>query len=163
MSGMFAHRRTLTRSQVKSVPGLHAGLGLDFYTQVTSPLRRYTDLLAHQQIRAYIKGQTLLTESEVLERVGAAEAVTGSVRQAERLSNKHWTLVYLLRHPGWQGEGVLVETYNKRGLVVIPDLDLETRLHLRQSLPLDSTLWLKLNKVRLTELDTHFKITDQMS
>lgn len=159
MSGMFARRRTLTRSQVKSVPGPHAGLGLELYTQATSPLRRYADLLAHQQIRACIKDQPILSESEILERIGAAEAISGSIRQAERLSNTHWTLVHLLRHPGWQGEGVLVEVQNKRGLIVIPDLDFETRVHLRRDLPLDSRITLKLNKVNLPELDTHFKIS----
>jgi exoribonuclease-2 len=158
MSGMFALRRTLKRSQVKSLPGPHAGLGLEVYTQVTSPLRRYADLLAHQQLRAYLKGDDVLTAAKVLERVGAAEAITGNVRQAERLANKHWTLVYLLNHPDWHGEGVLVEKRNLRGLVLIPSLDLETRVHLRQDLPLDSTIPLTLNNVNLAGLETYFRV-----
>lgn len=34
----------------------HAGLGLDGYARVTSPLRRYADLLAHLQLRARLSG-----------------------------------------------------------------------------------------------------------
>ena len=94
----------------------------------------------------------------MLERIAAAEAISGSVRQAERLANKHWTLVYFLNHPTWQGEGVLVDKQHKRGLVVIPELDFETRLHLRQDLPLDSTISLKLNSVALADLDAHFRV-----
>lgn len=30
----------------------HAGLGLPAYVQVTSPIRRYSDLLAHWQLKA---------------------------------------------------------------------------------------------------------------
>ena len=160
---MFARRRSFKRSQVKSGPGPHTGLGLEIYTQITSPLRRYADLLAHQQLRAYLKGTPLLSAAQILERVGAAEAVTGSVRQAERLSNKHWTLVYLLHRPGWQGQGVLVEKRNARGIMLIPDLDLEIQMHLRPDLPLDSTLALRLNAVNLAELDAHFRVENAMS
>ncbi len=158
MSGMFARRRTLTRSQVKSVPGPHAGLGMEIYTQATSPLRRYADLLAHQQLRAYLRDDPTLSVAQILERIGTAEAVSGNVRQAERLSNKHWTLVYLLNHPGWQSQGILVEKRYARGVVLIPDLDFEIRMHLRQDFPLDSPISLKLNTVNLAELDAHFRI-----
>ncbi len=163
MSGMFARRRTLTRSQVKGTPGLHAGLGLDIYTQITSPLRRYADLLAHQQIRAYLKGDTLLDSTELLARIGTADAVNGSVRQAERLSNKHWTLIYLLNHPQWQGEGVLVEKRHGRGIIVIPEFDLETRIPLKQDIPLDSVIKLKFNQVNLPELEAHFRVIKELT
>ena len=157
MSEMFAYRRTLQRSQLSTVPGPHAGLGLDSYAQATSPLRRYADLLVHQQLRAWLRGDSLLSESEVLERVGAAEAITGSVRQAERLSNKHWTLVYLLQNSGWSGNGIIVEKFGNRAKVVIPDLDLETSLHLRDDLPLDSEILLRVRDVNLPELDAYFR------
>ena len=161
ISEMFAYRRTFQRSQVKSVPGPHAGMGLEIYTQATSPLRRYSDLVAHQQLRAYLRGDTLLSESEILERIGAAEAVTGSVRQAERLSNKHWTLVYLQQNPGWRGQGILVDKRNRRGRVLLPDLDLEIRLHLRQDLPLDTCLSLVFQQANLPELEAYFQIEER--
>ena len=55
---MFARRRTMTASQPSSQPGRHAGLGLDQYVQATSPLRRYLDLVVHQQLRAFLAGDT---------------------------------------------------------------------------------------------------------
>jgi len=158
LAGMFARRRTLTRSQLSSVPAPHAGLGLDLYSQATSPLRRYLDLVVHQQLRAYLTGANVLTEAELLERVGAAEAITGSIRQAERLSNKHWTLVYLNNRPKWRGKGVLVDKWNSRGVILIPELDLEIRQHLRQNLPLDAEVSLTLRGVNLPELDAHFSL-----
>lgn len=47
-----ALRNCMTRS-VTSVrePTPHAALGLPAYLQFTSPIRRYTDLLAHYQVR----------------------------------------------------------------------------------------------------------------
>jgi exoribonuclease-2 len=157
LSGMFALRKMLRRSQMTSVPAPHSGLGLEIYAQVTSPLRRYLDLVAHQQLRAFLRRDDLLGAPEVLERIGAAEAVTNGVRQAERLARRHWTLVYLLQHPDWRGEGILVEKYGARGTVLIPELDLEPRVHLREELPLDSVVPLTLSGVDLPELEAFFQ------
>jgi exoribonuclease II len=48
-----AMRRCMPKSEMSITPIRHAGLGLEIYTQVTSPIRRYTDLLAHFQIKAH--------------------------------------------------------------------------------------------------------------
>jgi exoribonuclease-2 len=158
LSEMYALRRSLRRSQMSSLPAPHAGLGLQVYAQVTSPLRRYLDLVAHQQLRAYLGGQDFLDSQALVERVGAADFVTGEVRQAERLSRQHWTMVYLMDHPNWQGKGVLVDKRDSRGTVLIPELDLEPRLHLRRDLPLDSVVRLVVTDVDLAERDVHFQV-----
>ncbi len=105
----FTQRKLLKRSQVSSLPGRHAGVGLEAYCRATSPLRRYLDLVAHQQLRLWLAGVPTLKEQALLERLGAAEALTGTVAQAEMHSRRHWTLVYLQMHPDWQGEAILVE------------------------------------------------------
>jgi exoribonuclease-2 len=158
MSDMFALRRKLNPRQMSSIPTSHAGLGMNAYAQVTSPLRRYLDLVAHQQLRAHLRGEDLLSAQELLERIGAAEAVTGIIRQAERLARKHWTLVYLMQHPEWRGEGVLVARFGSRGTVLVPELDLVCRLYLREDIPLDSIVDLVLIEVDLSELDVQFQI-----
>lgn len=160
LSEMFAIRRLLKRSQVRAQPAPHSGLGVAAYTQVTSPLRRYFDLIAHQQLRAYLKGAGSLGDAAVLERIGASEAVLGSVRQAELLSEKHWTLVYLLQHPDWRGEGILVEKRGAVGIVIIPSLALETRVHISRSAAPDSRLILSVNSVNLPQREVSFRVVD---
>ncbi len=158
LAGMYALRRTLRPSSYTTVPAPHAGLGLEVYAQVTSPLRRYLDLVAHQQLRAFFCGERLLEAQGVLERVGSAAAVGGDVRRAERLARRHWTLVYLTQHPDWRGEGILVEKHDQHGRVLIPELDLDVQLHLRENLPLNSSLSLALIGVNLAELLAHFRV-----
>jgi exoribonuclease-2 len=160
LAGMYARRRTMKRSQQTSTPAPHAGLGLEVYARVTSPLRRYLDLVVHQQLRAHLRGTSLLGEQEMLQRVGAAEAVTGNVRQAELLAYRHWTLVYLMQHSDWQGEGILVDRRDRRGTVLIPELGLETRIPVREGLPLNSAVPLALSGVNLAELDVHFQVRE---
>lgn len=157
LSGMFAMRRLLRRSQYRASPAPHSGLGLPYYVQATSPLRRYLDLVVHQQLRAYLKGETLLGESEILERIGQVEAAIGGLRQAEILSEKHWTLVYLLQNPGWKGRAVLVDRRGHTGIFLIPSLGLETRLNLPTSIPLDSEMLLEVASVDLAQLGVYFR------
>ena len=157
-SVMWAQRRLMQRSRQSTAPGRHTGLGLDVYVQVTSPLRRYLDLLAHQQIRAYLRGVEPLSTTEVTQRIGAADSIAGPVRAAERLSNQHWTLVYLMQHPDWQGEAIVVENKPGRDVLLIPDLAWETEIYRRPSLPLDSIVTLALDSVDLANKSARFKL-----
>lgn len=160
MAAMFAHRKRFKRSQMKVAPEPHAGLGLEVYAQATSPLRRYLDLVVHQQLRAFLRGERPLNAEEVLARVGSTEAMTGNMRAAERLSNRHWTLVYLLQNPDWEGEGVLVEKRGPRGTVIIPALGLDARIPLSGDPPLDTVFPLRCTGVNLPELVASFRTTD---
>ena len=160
LAGMYGLRRQFRPSQQTGVPGSHAGLGLDAYVQATSPLRRYLDLVVHQQLRAHIRGADLLDAQEILERIGATAAVAGTVRYAERLARKHWTLVYLDQRPGWRGQGILVEQRGRSGLVLIPELDLDARVHLRSDPPLNSEISLVLRGVDLPALEVYFRAED---
>lgn len=158
MAGMYALRRMMKRSQIKSVPAPHAGLGMPVYTQATSPLRRYLDLVVHLQLRAYLRGRELLTPQEMQERVGAAEAVRGNVRRAERMSRRHWTLVYLLRRPEWRGEGILVDIRDRVGTVIIPELALEIRMPISGYPDLNDVMSLVLSGIDLPELEAYFRV-----
>jgi exoribonuclease-2 len=156
-SAMYAYRRRFQRTQVRAAPLPHAGLGLAAYSQVTSPLRRYLDLVAHQQLRAFLRGAPLLSEKQITTRIGAATAMTDRIRSAERSSNRHWTMVHLLRKPNWRGHGILVEENEGRGVVLVPELGLEARVRIRESPALDTEIALVLTNVDLPDLRAHFR------
>ena len=105
----------------------------------------------------------MMDDGSLLERIGAAQAILGSVRRGEVLSEKHWTLVYLLQHPDWRGEGILVETraqygHAAAGTVLISDLAFEARIHLNRDVALDGVIPLALNGVNLTQLEASFRM-----
>jgi exoribonuclease II len=158
LSEMVALRRVLKPRQYKGAPAPHGGLGVEAYAQATSPLRRYLDLVVHQQLRAYVRGEKLLDAQEILQRIGAAEAVTGSVREVEQLSDRHWILAHLMRQPEWRSEGILVDQRGPTGTVLLPELAFEARVHLSADLPLDSPVRLVLTGVNLPHLDAHWRL-----
>jgi exoribonuclease-2 len=160
LAGMYAFRRQLKPSQLSTQPEPHAGLGLARYTRATSPLRRYSDLLAHQQLRAWLAGRTPLGTDELSQRLAVSETAGAGVRRAERLSNQHWKLVYLQQNPDWRGDGVVVDLNDGRGVVLIPELALETRVRFPSGVSLNDQKRLILREVDLPDLTVRFRVRD---
>ncbi|KDD75039.1 hypothetical protein H632_c910p2 [Helicosporidium sp. ATCC 50920] len=52
---MLLRSRMMRSTHSVSLAERHAGLGLDAYVQVTSPIRRFADLLAHWQLKAALR------------------------------------------------------------------------------------------------------------
>ncbi len=158
MAGFFAQRKVMQRSQQSSAPGAHAGLGMGLYVQCTSPLRRYLDLVVHQQLRAWLRGDEGLDDTAVMERVGAASAVSGSVRYVERQANAHWTVVYLEQNPDWSGEGIVIDRRGGRDLVLMPALDWETQMRHKEKRALNTMVQVALKDTNLPRLEAHFRL-----
>ncbi|MCL1814645.1 MAG: RNB domain-containing ribonuclease [Treponema sp.] len=162
LAGSVQLRRCMRPRSVSAKTGYHWGLGLDGYSQVTSPLRRYTDLLAHQQIRAFLckeKGISApLNEEEVLFCLAEGDAAAQAVTQAERASRSHWTAVYLDELIAGGGEllwdAVVTEKRTNALGIIIPGLGLETQIGGSGS-PNDM-IKVRLKSVRIPELETNF-------
>ena len=160
LARMFALRKLLSPAELKGSLGKHFGLGVDGYTQTTSPLRRYGDLAAHQQLRRFLRGETPLSAATLLARIAESGAAAAEVRRAERLSNLHWKLVFLQQNPDWQGEGVVVEIQGKRRRVVIPALDMDVWKQIPGKIALNDTVSLRVIGVDLPRLESHFQIAN---
>jgi exoribonuclease II len=160
LAGMYAYRRRFKPSRLVDEPGPHFGLGLPIYTRATSPLRRYSDLLVHQQLSAWLRGEALIEARAVASRVGEAEIAAASIRRSERLSNQHWKLVWLRDHPDWWGQAVVVDREERKHVLLIPDLALETRVRLQGDPPLNTTLYVSPREVDLVALDCRFRVRE---
>ena len=158
LAGMFAYRRFFKPTQVKTQPEPHAGLGLSFYSRSTSPLRRYSDLLVHQQLRAHLAGQAPLDIQAVSERIAISEAGGMANRKTERVSNNHWRLIYLRDHPDWQGEAVIVAKEGERATVLIPELGMEAKVRIKGEAGLNDGVRLKPREIDLPDLTCYFRI-----
>lgn len=149
-----ALRRCMPRSEIGITPIRHASLGLDTYTQVTSPIRRYTDLLAHFQLKAHLRGDSLPFSSEQMQEI--LYSVTSSAQEAtavERQTNRYWGLEYLRRHADcvWQ---VLVLRWLREeenlGVILLEELGLELPHRFERPVSLGDRL-----KVQVYRADPH--------
>ncbi|KAK4342917.1 hypothetical protein RND71_038733 [Anisodus tanguticus] len=81
-------------------PIRHGVMGLPGYVQFTSPIRRYMDLAAHYQVKAFLSGDSPPFSAGELE--GIASTVNMTTRVVRRLSSsslRYWVVEYLRRQP----------------------------------------------------------------
>jgi exoribonuclease-2 len=124
-----AVRRCMPRSEISITPYRHASLGLDTYTQVTSPIRRYTDLLTHFQLKAHLRGEALPFAGDQVQQI--LYSVTLSSQEAtsvERQTNRYWSLEYLRRNADQVWQGLMLRWLREDenlGLILLEELGLE--------------------------------------
>ena len=89
-------RRSFKRSRLSLSPGPHSGLGLGAYAQVSSPIRRYADLVTQRQFVAAIEGTPFpYDRDELLVIITSAEAAELDMRRLEQTSTMYWILTHL--------------------------------------------------------------------
>lgn len=145
-----AMRRCMPRSEMSLTPIRHAGLGLETYTQATSPIRRYTDLLTHFQIKAHLRGDELPFDAEELQEI--VFSVTSSVKEAvlvERQTNRYWGLEYLRRNADEVWQVLLLRWLREDdnlGLILLEELGLELPHRFDRSVALGDRLELQVSR-----------------
>ncbi|KAL8138256.1 hypothetical protein V2J09_004257 [Rumex salicifolius] len=81
-------------------PKRHGVLGIPGYVQFSSPIRRYIDLLAHYQVKAFLRGDDLPFSVGNLEGLSSVLMMqTKAARQLSSTSLRYWTIEYLRRQP----------------------------------------------------------------
>jgi len=120
-------RKTFKRSRLSLTPGLHSGLGLGAYTQVSSPIRRYADLVTQQQFTAFLKAKPLPYErEELLSILTNAETTEQEIRSIEDRSTNYWILEYLSREKMTQPMSAVL--LDRKGNIELEDCYLRGKL-----------------------------------
>lgn len=146
-----AIRGCMTRSEVSTTPARHASLGLESYCQVTSPIRRYADLLAHFQLKAHLRGDPLPFSGEELSSLIISVTTTAyEAMLIERQTNRYWSLEYLRQHGDtiWQAEILRwLREHENLALVLLEDLGLELAVRLDIPVTLGDRLEVQVSSV----------------
>lgn len=156
LAGDFKMVKSMHKRSVGVTPSSHAGIGIGMYSQVTSPLRRYSDLIAHEQLRAFLDGRELIDKNTMLERISAGDEAAIACKKVERKSNMHWTLVYLLQNPDWTGEAIFVEQKGREGVFMIPSLAQQTLMIPSKELELNQKVTVKASNIDIASQKVDF-------
>jgi exoribonuclease-2 len=147
----FAICRCMTKGSLGLYASRHAGLGLDAYAQVTSPIRRYSDLLAHWQIKAFLRGEPLPFTAEMLTAIlQAIDPAIWDANQVERQSVKYWSLEYLRRNKDVVWEALMLDWLReneKLALVLIEDLGLKLPMRINRQIQVGDNLQIRTSDV----------------
>jgi exoribonuclease II len=122
-------RRYLGRVDWGVEPKPHSGMGLDVYTNLTSPLRRYIDLVMHRQLRSFLAGsEPLYSRDDLREMLTRIETARRKAFRVQNKRRRYWLMRYLEAHQGRKWEALVLERLPHRWLLFIPELMLDTDL-----------------------------------
>ncbi len=117
---VFQQRRKLSPLHISAKPSPHSGLGVALYTQATSPIRRYLDLVTQRQLAGFLaKTAPVYSEENLKEIRISVEPLVKSLGRIQRNRLRYWTLKYLgLNRDKTYSALVLDELKNKYRVVL---------------------------------------------
>jgi hypothetical protein len=124
--------RRLKPSALTPDPRPHWTLGVSAYVQLTSPIRRYADLVAHQQLAHFLAtGAGCFTRADLDAIIGHIGRQMGPVRRADQETRRLFLLRWLAQEEGRVFDAVVLRELAKRHLVDISLLGLQEAVQLR--------------------------------
>ncbi|MEO1127408.1 MAG: ribonuclease R family protein [Cyanobacteria bacterium J06635_15] len=156
-----AIRGCMPRSEMGVTPSRHATLGLARYSQVTSPIRRYTDLLAHFQLKAHLRGEPLpFSFEEMTELTQGATSAAYEATLVERQTKRYWSLEYLRRQSDMTWSAMLLRWLREHeglGLIILEDLGLELPMRFDRSVALGERFPVRVSYANPRQDIVHFE------
>ena len=112
----------------------HYGLGFEYYTHFTSPIRRYPDMMVHRLLDRYLNGGRSAVEQSLEAKCKHSSEMEQLAANAERASIKYKQVEFLQERLGEEFDGVIsgitewgfyveLDENKCEGLVPIRDLD----------------------------------------
>jgi exoribonuclease-2 len=115
--------RRLKPSGLTTRPQRHYTLGISGYTQVTSPIRRYMDLVMHRQIKSALRRRRPpCGEGDLQGLFDTVERTSGAIRRAAMESRRFWILRLLEQQPDTRWRALALRSLGRRWLVELQDL-----------------------------------------
>ena len=153
----FQATRCFKQSKITPKASLHAGLGLSSYVRVTSPIRRYLDLLVQQQLVRFINNQTTLDDAQIKQRITQFNTVISRVNKATRQSIEHFKCLFLKQNNKWRGKGIIVDLNDNKATVLIPEIAMVVQIKLKSKAQLEDEIELKTVSINLENRLIDFK------
>ncbi|NUM73721.1 RNB domain-containing ribonuclease [candidate division KSB1 bacterium] len=123
-----------SRPQLSVQRAPHRDLGLAGYTQVTSPLRRYVDLLMQRQIITFLQeGAPRYSEEELRNAASTLEFMSQRLQKLQSRAEFYYKCVYLSQHIGVPLPGEICHSPAPARSVVLRLPELAVRLFVPQS------------------------------
>lgn len=156
---IYRQRRLFARAELETRPGPHCSLGMNPYTTVTSPIRRYVDLVVQRQIKADLNQGRPAYSQEALEKILTSVRVQlGKVAFVHRKWTRYWILRYLEQEDIQTLNAIVLDKNAKFAYLLLPDFLLEVQAPLPQEQPVGAGEMVRLKIERLNPRDDLLRV-----
>ena len=123
---IYRQRRLFSRAELSTEAKPHCSLAIEQYTTVTSPIRRYSDLLVQRQLKHALAGGTgVYSKEQLAEAAGRLSAAQAKVFTIQRKWTRYWLLKYMEQEDIENLNALVLDKNARFAHLLIPDLLLE--------------------------------------
>ncbi len=156
---IWRQRKQLKRGELLTRPKAHSGVGVPQYTTITSPIRRYLDLVMQHQVHNLLKGRGPLFNEDTLTAMAATINTTLSkVNQVRFLRHRYWLLKYFSAKVGQRVEAIIINKGPKRVNLVLLECLLDIDLPPSQGVKARPGDTVRVKVARVDVLDNILRI-----
>ncbi|MFO8047708.1 MAG: RNB domain-containing ribonuclease [Desulfosudaceae bacterium] len=124
----WVQRKMMSRVKLGTEPRRHAGLGVERYVTVTSPIRKYLDLVTQRQLKAALGTGQPYAAGEIMALVEALTQRLWQVGRIQQARQRYWILKFLEARVGSTEEALILDCYKNEYAVLLPEYLLECRM-----------------------------------
>jgi exoribonuclease-2 len=118
-------RRVMSRVEISTRPSRHSGLGAEAYLTLSSPIRRFYDLLIERQILEALRGNPILNQPQLEEIISTVGPTISKVGLIEELTEQYWIFRYLEKRVNSTTRAVILDRFPNKYLVHLNEYLLE--------------------------------------
>ncbi len=150
--------KKLKRSKIQTQPHHHSSLGLDAYVRFSSPIRRYLDLLAHEQIHRFLAGDTLLSEVELKYRIKQINTKLPLANRLLKNSQQHYLCLYFSQNLDWHGSATIINYQRQIANIFIDKINILTEIISEKPLKKNHKVKIAIASADIAKLQLNFKL-----
>lgn len=127
---IYRQRRLFARAELDTKPGMHCSLAMPYYTSITSPIRRYIDLVVQRQLKHALVNETpLYSEDELRQLITKLGSNQSKIFFIQRKWVRYWILKYLEQEDTHTLDALVLDQNDRFVLLLLPDFLIEANMH----------------------------------
>ena len=154
--------RSMSKAVYSTDPIGHYGLGFEYYSHFTSPIRRYPDVIAHRLLQHYLDKGKSVSKQDVEIAAKHCSAMERLASDAERDSIKFMQVKFMEKHIGEVFDGVISGVAEFGFWVEIPENGSEGLIKLRDLMDDSYQYDAKNHAVYGTRTGKEYQLGDQV-
>jgi exoribonuclease-2 len=156
----YLQRRYLSRAEISVTPKPHSGIGMNAYTNWTSPIRRYMDLVILRQLKSMVQDEPPFYSEDdlnpVISKISIGQSQTLEIK---REWTRYWVLKYLEKEKIKLLDALVLTQGRRTYNLLIPEYLLEASMPREEGRGLNPGDHFRVEVVRVNAREKVLKLT----